>query len=126
MPIAHVNNCDFYYEVKGNGPDVVFIHGEDHGIEMFEPQVAHLSPHYRCVTYYRRGHGRSQLTPYGYSLRNQILDLAMLLEKLEIDRAVLLLGWPWPPPLLRVTRSSIQAACEAWCLRPGTSSTAIR
>jgi pimeloyl-ACP methyl ester carboxylesterase len=40
-------------------PDVVFIHGEDHGIEMFEPQVAHLSPHYRCVTYYRRGHGRS-------------------------------------------------------------------
>jgi pimeloyl-ACP methyl ester carboxylesterase len=74
MPIAHVNNCDFYYEVTGNGPDVVFIHGEDHGIEMFEPQVAHLSPHYRCVTYYRRGHGRSQLTPYGYSLRNQILD----------------------------------------------------
>jgi 3-oxoadipate enol-lactonase len=90
MAIAHVNNCDFYYEVTGNGPDVVFIHGEDHGIEMFEPQVAHLSPHYRCVTYYRRGHGRSQLTPYGYSLRNQILDLAMLLENLEIDRAVLL------------------------------------
>ena len=59
MPIAHVNNCDFYYEVTGNGPDVVFIHGEDHGIEMFEPQVAQLSPHYRCVTYYRRGHGRS-------------------------------------------------------------------
>jgi len=90
MPTAHVNNCNFYYEVKGNGPDVVFIHGEDHGIEMFEPQVAHLSPHYRCVTYYRRGHGRSQLTPYGYSLRNQILDLALLLENLEIDRAVLL------------------------------------
>ena len=44
MPIANVNNCDLYYEVKGSGPDVVFIHGEDHGIEMLEDQVAHLSP----------------------------------------------------------------------------------
>ena len=90
MPIAHVNNCDLYYEVKGDGPDVVFIHGEDHGIEMLEDQVAHLSPHYRCITYYRRGHGRSQLTPYGYSLRNQTLDLAMLLERIAVERAVVL------------------------------------
>jgi 3-oxoadipate enol-lactonase len=90
MPIAHVNNCDLYYEVKGNGPDVVFIHGEDHGIEMLEDQVAHLSRHYRCITYYRRGHGRSQLTPYGYSLRNQMLDLALLLDRMEVERAVVL------------------------------------
>jgi len=90
MPTAHVNDCDFYYEVNGNGPDVVFIHGEDHGIEMLADQVAHLSSHYRCITYYRRGHGRSQLTPYGYSLRNQALDLAMLLDHIGVDRAVVL------------------------------------
>jgi 3-oxoadipate enol-lactonase len=90
MPVAHVNNCDLYYEVKGNGPDVVLVHGEDHGIEMLEDQVAHLSRHYRCITYYRRGHGRSQLTPYGYSLRNQTLDLALLLDRIEVRRAVVL------------------------------------
>jgi pimeloyl-ACP methyl ester carboxylesterase len=56
---------------------------------MFEHQVAHLSPDYRCTTYYRRGHGRSQLTAYGYSLRNQTLDLAMLLDHLKIERAVI-------------------------------------
>lgn len=89
MAIAHVNNCNFYYEVNGIGPNVVFIHGEDHGIEMFEQQLAHLSSEYRCMTYYRRGHGRSQLTPYGYSLRNQTLDLAMLLDLLKIEQAVL-------------------------------------
>jgi pimeloyl-ACP methyl ester carboxylesterase len=88
MPIAKVNDCQIYYELSGSGPDVVFIHGEDHGIEMFEPQVAYFSPRYRCVTYYRRGHGRSQLPPYGYSLRNQTLDLAGLLNCLEIQRAV--------------------------------------
>ena len=90
MPIAHVNNCDLYYEVKGSGPDVVFIHGEDHGIEMLDDQVAHLCADYRCITYYRRGHGRSQLTPYGYSLRNQTLDLAMLLDRIGVERAVVL------------------------------------
>src|SRR6266536_1885932 len=89
MPTAKINGCDIYYETNGNGPDVVFIHGEDHGIEMFEHQVAHLSGQYRCVAYYRRGHGRSELPPYGYSLRNQMLDLAGLLDHLEIQHAAI-------------------------------------
>ena len=88
MPIAKVNGCEIYYEVNGHGPDVLFIHGEDHGIEMFEHQVEHLSEHYRCTTYYRRGHGRSELPLYGYSLRNQMLDLVGLLDHLEIRHAV--------------------------------------
>src|SRR5262249_48215834 len=67
MPIADVNGCKLYYEANGTGPEVVLIHGEDHGIEMFEQQVAELRGNYRCVTYYRRGHARSELTPYGYS-----------------------------------------------------------
>ena len=84
MPIADVNGCKLYYEANGTGPEVVLIHGEDHGIEMFEQQVAQLRGNYRCVAYYRRGHGRSELTPYGYSLRNQMRDLAGLLDHLEI------------------------------------------
>jgi hypothetical protein len=83
MPIANVNDCDIYFELNGKGPDLVFIHGEDHGIEMFEHQVAHFSAQYRSLTYYRRGHARSQLTPYGYSMRNQMLDLAGLLTQLR-------------------------------------------
>jgi 3-oxoadipate enol-lactonase len=89
MPLAAVNGCEIYYEATGRGPDVVFIHGEDHGIDMFEFQVVHLAPHYRCVTYFRRGHGRSALAPYGYSLRCQTLDLAELLDHLEIGSAVI-------------------------------------
>src|SRR5215471_2546469 len=90
MPIVHVNNCDLYCEETGEGPNVVLIHGEDHGLEMFEQQIDQLSPHYRCISYYRRGHGRSQLTPYGYSLRNQVLDLAMLLDHLKVEQGVIL------------------------------------
>ena len=90
MPLADVNGCRIYYESTGRGPAVVFVHGEDHGIEMFEEQVADLSRDYRCITYYRRGHGRSELPPYGYSLHCQMHDLAALLDHLEVERPAIL------------------------------------
>jgi ABC-type proline/glycine betaine transport system permease subunit len=31
MPLIEANGCDFYYEQIGQGPDMVFIHGEIHG-----------------------------------------------------------------------------------------------
>lgn len=89
MPLARVNRAGIYYELLGRGPNVVFIHGENHGIEMFEEQVAHFAPEYRCLTYYRRGHGRSESSPYGYSLWNQTLDLRGLIEELGLEQVVL-------------------------------------
>jgi 3-oxoadipate enol-lactonase len=89
MPIANVNACAFYYEMAGSGPDVIFIHGEDHSIALFEQQIAHFAKSHRCIAYERRGHGRSQLTPYGYSLHNQTLDLTSLLDHLQIRQCVI-------------------------------------
>jgi 3-oxoadipate enol-lactonase len=76
--------------VAGRGPDVVFIHGEDHGIELFDDQIPFFAERYRCITYYRRGHGKSQLAPYGYSLHNQTLDLACLLDHLSVQSAAII------------------------------------
>lgn len=89
MPSAVVNNCRIEYEMHGAGTPVVFIHGETHGIEMFEHQLPHFAKAHRCLAYYRRGHGKSELPAYGYSLWTQSLDLADLLDHLGIDRAVL-------------------------------------
>ena len=89
MPIVNVNECKVYYEITGKGPDVVFIHGEDHNIELFQHQIEHLSDRYRCVAYERRGHGRTELAPYGYSLHNQVLDLVALLEFLQLETMVI-------------------------------------
>jgi len=57
--VAHlvVNNCRIEYELTGAGPPVVFIHGESHGIEMFQHQLPHFAKTHRCLAYYRRGHG---------------------------------------------------------------------
>ncbi len=89
MPTARLNNCDIYYEAQGAGPSVVFIPGETHGIEMFEHQLSLFAQRYQCISYYRRGHGKSGCPPYGYSLWNQTQDLIALLDHLEIKRATI-------------------------------------
>src|SRR5581483_2927999 len=90
MPIARVNMCDLYYEVAGSGFPLVLIHGETHGTLLFESQVPHFSRTHRCVTYDRRGHGKSSVPLYGYSLWNQTHDLKCLLDLLDIEQAIVL------------------------------------
>jgi 3-oxoadipate enol-lactonase len=89
MPTARVNNCNIYYEDEGEGPCIVFIHGESHGIELFEYQLPDFARRFRCVAYYRRGHGKSECPPYGYSVWNQTQDLIGLLDHLKIEHAAI-------------------------------------
>jgi pimeloyl-ACP methyl ester carboxylesterase len=89
MAVVRVNGCDFYYELAGAGEPLVFVHGETHSTGLFEEQIPHFSKSYRCLAYDKRGHGRSELAPYGYSLWNQTNDLKFLLDELGIDRAII-------------------------------------
>jgi|ECHhosMinimDraft_1075155.scaffolds.fasta_scaffold00950_3 3-oxoadipate enol-lactonase len=89
MPYAHVNDWKFYYEMTGSGDDIVFLHGENHGIEYFEYQIPEFSKTNRCLTYYRRGHGKTGVPSYGYSLTNQTRDLVSLLDYLRIEKPVI-------------------------------------
>jgi pimeloyl-ACP methyl ester carboxylesterase len=88
MPIAHVNGCGLFYEIAGRGPPLVFVHGETHGTRLFEAQMSYFSRTHTCLAYDRRGHAKSEVPPYGYSLWNQTHDLKCLLDFVGIDRAV--------------------------------------
>lgn len=118
MPEARVNGCTLYYELTGTGPPVVFIHGEDHGIEEFEEQLPYFAPRYRCLAYYRRGHGKSASVPFGYSLWQQTLDLAGLLDHLELqDVAIVSIGMGNPVAVsyaLRHSRRVRGLALSVW------------
>ena len=59
MPMIHANGCDFYYKQQGEGRDMVFIHGEIHGLEYWEYQFPEFSADHRCFAYNRRGHART-------------------------------------------------------------------
>ena len=89
MQIANVNGCNFRCEVKGDGPGIVFVHGEIHGMDYWEHQVAEFSREHRCLTYDRRGHGGTDLTPFGYSVANQSRDLRGLLDHFGMDQVVI-------------------------------------
>ena len=85
MPTVQANGCNFYYELAGHGPDLVFIHGEIHGLEYWEYQIPEFARAHRCFAYNRRGHAKTELTRFGFSLVNQTRDLASLIDALGIE-----------------------------------------
>lgn len=89
MSVAKLNQCDFHFEMAGHGAPLVFIHGETHSSELFEAQMQHFSQSYKCFTYDRRGHGKSSVPLYGFSLWNQSFDLKCLLDFANIEQAVI-------------------------------------
>ncbi len=90
MPTIQANGCDFYYELEGQGPDLVFIHGEIHGLEYWEHQIPEFAREHRCFAYNRRGHAKTELTNYGFSLVNQTRDLAQLIDHFGMERPVII------------------------------------
>jgi 3-oxoadipate enol-lactonase len=90
VPTIEANGCDFHYDLQGQGRDLVFIHGEIHGLEYWEHQIPDFARDHRCFAYNRRGHARTQLTNYGFSLVNQTRDLAALIDRLGIAQPVII------------------------------------
>ena len=76
------------YQVTGDGPAVVLVHGFGLDMRMWEPQVNHLAARFRVVRYDCRGFGASG--PFGPSIPYAHAgDLLALLDHLGIGRAVL-------------------------------------
>jgi 3-oxoadipate enol-lactonase len=86
---VHANGCNFRCEVRGDGPPMVFIHGEIHGMEYWEHQMTEFSRDFRCLAYDRRGHAGTPATPFGYSVANQARDLEALMDHLGMQQAII-------------------------------------
>lgn len=90
MTLVHANGWDFDCEIVGEGPDIVFIHGEIHGTEYWQHQVAEFSKDHRCLLYHRRGHAATGASGGGYELENQRRDLEALIAHFGIVRPVII------------------------------------
>ncbi|HEV3054925.1 MAG TPA: alpha/beta hydrolase [Solirubrobacteraceae bacterium] len=81
---------EIYYEDHGSGQPVVLIHGYPLNGNSWERQErALLAAGYRCVSYDRRGFGRSSQPTVGYDYDTFTADLNTLLEHLDLRDAVL-------------------------------------
>jgi pimeloyl-ACP methyl ester carboxylesterase len=88
MPKVLVNGINIHYWRVGEGPDVVMLHGLTGNLAVWHLKtVPILRRSYRVTTYDLRGHGRSDLTPTGYTTEDMAGDLAGLLDALEIEQA---------------------------------------
>lgn len=91
MPEELINGYRMHYEVRGQGPPLVMIHGGLGGGEgcaaMVQHHAAHLSGRYRLIFYDRRAAGRSEIPADGFGLDNQVRDLFSLLEHLGVTRS---------------------------------------
>ena len=89
MPTIDINDITIHYEIAGQGPAVLFVHGMCGDAEVWADQAARLSDRYTCVRYDRRGHTRSTRgdAPTSYALNTD--DAAALIEALGLAPCLL-------------------------------------
>ncbi len=81
------NGIQINYELSGQdgSPAVVLSHSLGTSLEMWNPQIAALEPHYRVLRYDTRGHGGSEAPAQHYTLNQLAEDAVSLLDVLGID-----------------------------------------
>jgi 3-oxoadipate enol-lactonase len=89
MPKTQVNGINFYYEVHGDGPVIVFAHGAGGNHLSWWQQVPVFARQYRCLTFDHRGFGQSPDVADGPGSQAFVEDLKQLLDDLKIERVSL-------------------------------------
>ncbi|OGA56361.1 MAG: hypothetical protein A3G81_34365 [Betaproteobacteria bacterium RIFCSPLOWO2_12_FULL_65_14] len=94
MSILNVDGAELYYELHGEGPALVLIHGASGTHLSWWQQVAELRYHFSCLIYDLRGYGRSRPTgPYDAGDGNaHFHDLARLIEHVGFREKVSVMG----------------------------------
>ncbi|MGD2078456.1 MAG: alpha/beta hydrolase [Chloroflexota bacterium] len=88
MPLANVNGIQIYYELTGGGEiPIVLVHGAWSSHHTWDAIVPLLAESFRVVAYDRRGHSQSQRPPGQGSIREDVADLAALIEHLDLAPA---------------------------------------
>ena len=84
MPYADVNGTQLWYDERGSGDAVVFLHAGLLDSRQWERQLETFGERYRAIAYDVRGYGRSPAPPEPYRLHE---DLLGLLDALGLGRA---------------------------------------
>jgi pimeloyl-ACP methyl ester carboxylesterase len=88
MATANVNGVRLFYEVSGTGEvPLVLVHGSWGSHHNWDLVVPGLASSFRVLTYDRRGHSQSERPPRQGSVREDVADLAGLIEHLGLGPA---------------------------------------
>jgi pimeloyl-ACP methyl ester carboxylesterase len=86
------NGAELYYEERGSGPVLLFVHGLWGSSRFFRAQLEGLSKRYRVIAVDLRGHGRSSMTLSHQTVPAYARDLRAFIEQLGLGEFVAA-GW---------------------------------
>ena len=91
MPYYNTNldNIQLYYEERGAGEPIVFVHGWSGSGKTLMPVAEILKDRYRCITYDHRGLGASSRTSKGLTIAQLARDLKELMAYLGLKDVTL-------------------------------------
>src|SRR6266540_2143084 len=84
---APVNGLSMYYEIHGDGPPLLLLHGAYMTIEMMGPIVPGLAESRQVIAVEQQGHGHTADIDRPISYEQMADDSAALLGYLEVERA---------------------------------------
>lgn len=87
-----VRGINLYCEIYGEGPPLLFIHGNGGSIKSFEKQIPYFASKYKVIIADSRAQGRSADLSDSLSYEMMADDFAELLNQLNIDSANII-GW---------------------------------
>jgi pimeloyl-ACP methyl ester carboxylesterase len=90
MASLNRDGVNLYHEIHGGGPAILLSHGYSATSEMWRGQVGALSSHHQLILWDMRGHGHtdSPEDAAAYSEKETVADMAALLDKAGIERAI--------------------------------------
>lgn len=90
MPTTTIDGVDIAYDVTGDGPPLVLLHGITESRRMWDPLVPQLAEDHTVVAIDQRGHGASGLAP-AYDAATMAGDAAAIVSLLALP-APLMVG----------------------------------
>lgn len=89
--IKATNGTNLFYQDNGSGVPVLFVHGWCMNSGSWEYVMHEMTDNgFRCIAYDLRGCGRSDQPWRGYEYATLADDLATIIEKLDLDKVVLI------------------------------------
>lgn len=88
MPTERVNGAKIHYELEGDGgTSLVLVHGSWGDREQWNDVARRLAGAHRVLSFDRRGHSRSQAPATQGSIRDDVADVAALIERFDLTPA---------------------------------------
>jgi pimeloyl-ACP methyl ester carboxylesterase len=87
MPHAPAGELDMYYEVHGEGPPLLLLHGAYMTADMMAPLAAGLARTRRVIVPEQQGHGRTADVDRPITYEQMADDTAALARSLELEQA---------------------------------------